>query len=921
MLGLLDEQVIDLTPGSFCSIGGFTHDIGIFTTTIIENAVGGSGNDTITGNSADNTLSGGGGADTMTGGLGNDTYVVDNVGDVVIENANEGTDTVQSSISITLSANVENLSLTGVANINGTGNQLDNVIVGNAGNNVLNGGAGNDIIDGAGGDDTVVLSGPRSQYQVTNVTATSVTLINANDGTDIVSNVEHFSFSDGTVSFAELTSSTSIAGSVAINDISITEGDSGTKVLTFTVTRSGGTAAFNVNYATADGTATTADGDYVASSGTLQFADGETSKTISIVINGDTKIEVDETFNVTLSGATDGATISDDTGIGTISNDDTGTITSSVSYTLGANDVNLILTGNANIDGTGNALANSLTGNAGDNILDGGAGADTMAGGLGNDSYVVDNVGDVVIENASEGTDTVLAAISYTLGANVENLTLTGTANLNGTGNSLANSLTGNAGDNILDGQAGADTMAGGLGNDSYVVDNVGDVVIENASEGTDTVLASISYTLGANVENLTLTGTANLNGTGNSLANSLTGNAGDNILDGQAGADTMAGGLGNDSYVVDNVGDVVIENASEGTDTVLAAISYTLGANLENLTLTGTANLNGTGNSLANSLTGNAGDNILDGQAGADTMAGGLGNDSYVVDNVGDVVIENASEGTDTVLAAISYTLGANVENLTLTGTANLNGTGNSLANSLTGNAGDNILDGQAGADTMAGGLGNDSYVVDNVGDVVIENASEGTDTVLAAISYTLGANVENLTLTGTANLNGTGNALANSLTGNAGDNILDGQAGADTMAGGLGNDSYVVDNVGDVVIENASEGTDTVLASISYTLGANVENLTLTGTGNLNGTGNALANSLTGNAGDNILDGRRRRRHHGGRARQRQLRGRQCRRRGDRERQRGHRHGAGRDLLYARRQRREPDAHRHRQPQRHRQ
>ena len=113
-----------------------------------------------------------------------------------------------------------------------------------------------------------------------------------------------------------------VAGSVAISDVTISEGNAGTQVATFTVARTGGTAAFNVNYATADGSATTADGDYVASSNTLQFAANETSKTFSVMINGDTKFEANETFNVNLSGATNGATISDGQGVGTITNDD-----------------------------------------------------------------------------------------------------------------------------------------------------------------------------------------------------------------------------------------------------------------------------------------------------------------------------------------------------------------------------------------------------------------------------------------------------------------------------------------------------------------------------------------------------------------------------------------------------------------------
>ena len=451
------------------------------------------------------------------------------------------------------------------------------------------------------------------------------------------------------------------------------------------------------------------------------------------------------------------------------------------------------------------------------------------------------------------------SSVSFTLGANVENLQLTGTAAINGTGNELANILIGNSAANILDGGAGGDVMQGGLGNDTYLIDDVGELISEAAGGGTDTVRSSLSYVLGSNLENLTLTGTAAINGTGNSLANTLTGNAAANLLDGGAGADTMNGGLGSDFYVVDNIGDVVGELAAGGTDTVESSVTYTLGANVENLVLIGAGAINGTGNGLANSLTGNSAANILNGGIGADTMQGGAGNDTYIADNLLDRAVETAAgDGIDTVQSSATFILVGHVENLILTGGGTTNGIGNALANNLTGNAQANTLDGSAGADNMTGGLGNDTYIVDNAGDLIFEAAGAGTDLVRSALSHTLGANVENLILTGATSINGTGNGLVNSLTGNGGANVLNGGAGADTMNGGAGNDTYVVDNSLDTVAEtSAANGTDTVQASVDYTLGANIENLILLGSSAIDGTGNALANSLTGNGASNTLNG----------------------------------------------------------------
>jgi VCBS repeat-containing protein len=577
------------------------------------------------------------------------------------------------------------------------------------------------------------------------------------------------------------------------------------------------------------------------------------------------------------------------------------TISSSLTTTLPFNADNLVLTGTGDINGTGNALNNTITGNAGANVLDGGAGADSLVGGTGNDTYVVDNVGDVVVENAGEGVDTVRSSIAYALPANVENLILVFAHD--GTGNGLDNVITasdygnnllrgmdgndtliGSGWPDTLDGGTGADTLQGGLSNDTYLVDNTGDAVTEAVNAGTDTVLSTIDYTLVANVENLTLTGTDNLNGTGNELNNIITGNSGNNLLDGGmgdnalygatgndrllggagkdlldggAGADTMEGGLGNDTYVVDDAGDRVIEASNAGTDLVQSSISYALTANVEYLALSGTADLNGTGNEGNNRLTGNTGDNVLDGRAGddslqgdagndtllggdgndtldggagADVMYGGLGFDIYVVDDAGDQVIEDAGYANALVQARISYTLPDTIWSLQMIGydgpgyvtdSPNIDGTGNALENYITGNNGDNVLRGMGGNDTLVGYGGNDTL-----------DGGTGHDRL-------------------------EGRDGSDHLLGGDGSDLLDGGVGADTMDGGAGNDSYVVDDAGDRVIENTGAGTDLVQASISYALTANVENLTLTGTANIDGTGNALDNVITGNDGNNVLNG----------------------------------------------------------------
>lgn len=591
---------------------------------------------------------------------------------------------------------------------------------------------------------------------------------------------------------------------------------------------------------------------------------------------------------------------------------------------------------------TGGDANDTLIGGSGNDRLDGKGGSNTLIGGNGNDTYIVSSTRNLIVEEANGGIDTVEASLSWTLGNHLEHLTLTGGDAINGSGNELDNILIGNAGKNILtggagndtlDGGSGVDTLIGGTGDDTYVVDLIAkgtgakanvaleDTITEKKDEGvhdkltlrvSDDVLSKLegatsatTLALGVNLEDFdaSMTGALKLNLTGNADNNILIGNDADNVLNGGTGIDTLVGGKGDDTYVIDNLEELALVNIlgntiieDDGNDTLRITLKGGTIANPSEINLSAHTNLTEVENvQIAGigvfSVTGNDLDNILDSGKTANTLRGGLGDDTYVITHKDTVIIEEQDEGNDTIVSSFTLSLNnyANFENLTLSGKAAINGTGNALDNVLAGNDGANILDGSAGADRMAGGKGNDTYVVDDEGDVVIENANEGIDTIKASISFDLSKaeNVENLTLLGSDNLSAVGNELANILTGNDGNNILDGGEGIDKLIGGKGDDTYIVDLIvkgtgknatvalEDTITEKKGEGDhDTVVLRIgdealsklsestkiaTLSLGTNLENFDASGTGTLklNLTGNAANNIITGNHAGNTLDG----------------------------------------------------------------
>ncbi|MFM9842378.1 MAG: beta strand repeat-containing protein [Dongiaceae bacterium] len=754
---------------------------------------GKAGNDSLSGGGGNDTLIGGAGADKMDGGAGDDTFGVDSALDVVFDGGGTSGDHILASISIDLSkyTGIEHATLSGKANLNLTGDGGANLLIGNDGANILKGAAADDALDtlaGGAGNDKYYIDG-------------------------------------------------------GVNDLII------------------------------------------------EFAGGGTDEVVQLAgAYGMT----DYVENLTVAA---GSFATKSTGNGLdnkmLGNDGANTLEGG-----GGRD---LLTGGKGDDSLdGGDGKDTLSGGDGGDTLSGDAGADSMSGGAGDDAYIVDDAGDKIAD--SGGIDSVLSLVSYVLGAGLENLSVFG--DIGGTGNSLANKIAGGNGENLLLGLGGNDSISGGNDNDTLVGGDGDDTL--NGGLDHDLLLGGAGkdrFIVDKHFVNSDTVGDLEISPFGGDIVD-LNALLPDVIPGGSSITDYIRVKAENGSTMIE----IDLDGKAAGEDFREAVTLVGVVTDLAGLSRGGFADLGpiggaaeidigtagkdtfgtafggiGFGAAGNDSITGGGGAEWLDGGTGADTLRGSNGDDTYVIDSLLDVILEEtALDDNDMVRGSISIDLRddsrfINIEHAVLTGKAALKLNGDEQDNYLGGNAGNNTIDGGSGSDTMAGGAGNDAYYVVGSDDTVIEYQGGGTDSVFSVGDFTLDDQVENLTLLGSLSYDGVGNDLANKIAGNSGSNkldglggndslsggdgwdTLDGGAGADTMNGGNGFDTYIVDNIGDRIVETGTidSTSDQVQSYIDYTLGNGLESLLLLGTGDLQGTGNSARNIMFGNSGDNTLSG----------------------------------------------------------------
>ncbi|QDO96735.1 hypothetical protein FNB15_05335 [Ferrovibrio terrae] len=808
----------------------------------IENVLGTLGNDTITGNAAANLLFGDFGNDTLNGGDGDDFLRGDSGSDII--NGGNGIDTVSfvgetGNIVASLAAGTAikydagwaqyTDTLSGIENLIGgdfadtlTGDANANSLDGGAGNDVLAGGAGADTLAGGNGTDTASYAASAAAVTVNLTTGAASGGDAAGDALTSIENLIGSAFAD------------TLTGGAGANQLS---GGGGNDTLL-------GDGGWNLLVGSAD----------IGGSG---WARGPAGAQAAITANA--------------MAAPDGTTTADLLSFSGGNH----TVYQQVAHTVAQNDritasvylkqgtaaeawMQIFMPGSVNQDSYvvlnfANGTVRTAGGAAGNLV----AGVEALANGWFRISGTLTNVDPATsgqIRMALVGADLAVNVTGslYAWGAQLEPGAVAGTYTpttnvaMTATG---SDTLDGGDGDDILDGGAGADGMTGGTGDDTYTVDNVGDVVSEAAGGGTDTVQSSLNYVLGSNVENLVLLGAAGLSGTGNALANQITGTGSADTLNGGGGNDTLNGGGGNDTLLGDGGSNLLLSSA--GFENTSAWARGPAGAQA---TITANAMAAPDGTTTADLLSFSGGNHTVYQQV-AHTVAqndritasvylkqgtaaeawmqifmpGSVNQDSYVV--------LNFANGTVRTAGGAAGNLVAGVEALA-NGWFRISGTLTNVDPATSGQ----IRVALVGAD----------LAVNVTGSLYAWGAQLEPGAVAGTYTPTTGAAVM---ATGDDTLNG--GAGNDTLNGGAGNDILDGGIGADSMTGGTGDDTYTVDNVGDSVSEAAGGGTDTVQSSLNYVLGNNVENLVLLGAAGLSGTGNALANQITGTSGADTLNG----------------------------------------------------------------